>query len=156
MGAVVAPAGSVAGQRSQRAQGCAGAKCRGILGEDAFSDRVGQFSPAVERSGSRMLNASLSARAWPATAGALDFSRAAEADGDLAGFDDDGNLASAFGQFQHAFQARLVFEHVDVFEGKFTPGEVRTGSRSILSKILSKDDDFFFHGLTYVRLLPRP
>jgi len=49
------------------------------------------------------------------------------------------------GQLQHPFEAGFVFKHVDIFERNLTPGEVRTGSRCVLSKILSKNDDFFFH-----------
>jgi hypothetical protein len=49
------------------------------------------------------------------------------------------------GQLQHPFEPGFVFEHVDIFEGNLAPGEVRTGSRGVLSKILSKNDDFFVH-----------
>ena len=77
----------------------------------------------------------------------LDFSPAIEADTNLAGVDDDRNAAPAVGQFQHAFKAGIVFQDVDVVERDFAPGEVRTGSRSVLSKILSEDDYFFVHGL---------
>ena len=83
----------------------------------------------------------------PATAGALDFSPAIEADANLARVDDDWYAAPAVGQFQHAFKPGIVFEHVDVIERYLAPGEVRTGSRSVLSKILSEDDYFFVHCL---------
>jgi hypothetical protein len=76
----------------------------------------------------------------------LDFSPAIEADTNLAGVDNHRNAALAVGQFQHAFKAGIVFQDVDVFEWNLAPGEVRTGSRSVLSKILSEDDYFFVHG----------
>ena len=86
----------------------------------------------------------------PATDGALNFSRAAEANGDFAGFDNDRNFSPAIGQLQHAFEAGWVFEHVDIFERDLTPGEIRTGSRSIRSKVLAKNESFFVHGSAYV------
>lgn len=81
----------------------------------------------------------------PATAGWLNFSRAAKADGDLAGLDDDGDLPAAVGQLEHALEGVIVFEHVKVFERNLTTGEIRTGSRSVLSEILSEDQNFFIH-----------
>ena len=46
----------------------------------------------------------------------LNFSRTAEADGDLAGFDDDRHLAPAVGQLQHALKSLFVLQHIEVFE----------------------------------------
>src|SRR5262245_22888660 len=85
-------------------------------------------------------------RSWPATAGALNFSRAAEADGNLAGIDDDRNLAPPLGQLEHALEPGVIFEHVDVFEGNFAAGKIGPRRRSVWAQILSKDNDSFVHG----------
>jgi len=63
-------------------------------------------------------------------AGRSHLSSAAKADRDLPILDDYGNLAPAIGELHHAFEAGIVFQDVDVFKRNFTPGEVRTGSRS--------------------------
>jgi hypothetical protein len=73
----------------------------------------------------------------------LHFSAAAETDSDLAGLDDYRYLAAAVGVLQHTCQATVILEYVDIFEGNFSPGEILTGSRSIGSKILTKDKDGF-------------
>ena len=81
-------------------------------------------------------------------AGLLDFSAAAIADGDFACFHDHGDLAASFGNFQHALQAGWVFKHVDILERNLATGEIRTGSRSIGSKVLA--ENFYFvirHGI---------
>jgi hypothetical protein len=52
-------------------------------------------------------------------------------------------LAAAVRVLQHKRQAGLIVEHVDVFKRNFSPGEVLTGSRSIGSKILAEDKDWF-------------
>ena len=62
--------------------------------------------------------------------GPSDLSGAAEADGNLTVLDDHGNLPPAVGQLHHPLESGVVFQDVDVVEGHFTPGEVRTGSRS--------------------------
>lgn len=71
----------------------------------------------------------------------LDFSAAAETDGDFAGLDNHRYLAAAVGMLQHACQAVVILEHVDVLKGDFAPGEILTGSRSIRSEILAKDNN---------------
>jgi hypothetical protein len=52
-------------------------------------------------------------------------------------------LAAAVGELEHTRQSGVIFEHVDVFERNFSPGEILTGSRSIGSKILAKDKNRF-------------
>ena len=86
---------------------------------------------------------------WRAgTAGLLDLSAAAIADGDFACFHDHRNLAAAVGNFQHALQARWVFKHVDILERNLATGEIRTGSRGVGSKVLAKNFYFvIFHGI---------
>ena len=84
-------------------------------------------------------------RCLPATAGTLDFSGAAEADGDFAAFDDDGHVTAALGQLQHLLKSLVVFEHIDVLERDFTAGKGLPGARSVRSKIFSKDKNFFVH-----------
>ena len=73
-------------------------------------------------------------------------SGAAEADGYLAILDDHGNLAPAVGQLHHALETGVVFQDVDIVEGNFAPGEVRTGSRSKSSQVLTVYRDVFCHG----------
>jgi hypothetical protein len=92
-----------------------------------------------------MLRTSVLIHRGPAPAGHLDFSPAVEAGSDFPVLDDHWNAAPAVGQLQHPFETGIVFEHIDIFEGNLAPGEIRTGSRSVLSKILSKNDDFFVH-----------
>src|SRR5688500_18757775 len=70
-------------------------------------------------------------------------STAAETDGNLAGLDDHRYLAAAVRMLQHTRQAGVIFEHVDVFERNFSPGEILTGSRSIGSKILAENKNWF-------------
>ena len=69
----------------------------------------------------------------------LHFSAAAESNGGLAGLDDHGYLAAAIGMLQHAREAVVILEHVDILEGNLAPGEILTGSRSIRSEILAED-----------------
>ena len=64
---------------------------------------------------------------------ALNFSGAAEADGNFSRFDDNRHLAAAFGKLQHAGESLVIFEHVEVLEGNFPagiglPGPGRVGS----------------------------
>ena len=72
---------------------------------------------------------------------ALNLSRASEAYRYFPAFDDNGNLAPVVGIFQHALKAFCVLEDIDVVEGDLTPGVFRTGSRSIGSEILPKDQN---------------
>ena len=73
----------------------------------------------------------------------LNLSAAAETHGDLAGLDDHRYLAAAVRVLQHTRQAGIIFEHVDVFERDFSPGEILTGSRGIGSKILAENKYWF-------------
>jgi hypothetical protein len=75
----------------------------------------------------------------PATASALNFSGTAEADGNFAGFDDDGNIAPTIGKLQHSCKALLVFQHVDVLERNFPTGISLPGARGVGSEVFSKD-----------------
>jgi hypothetical protein len=76
---------------------------------------------------------------------ALDFSRAAEADGNFAGFDDDRHLAAAFSQFEHLLQPGLVFQDIDVFMGNLAAGKGLPGPGRVGSEIFSEYQNFFFH-----------
>jgi hypothetical protein len=40
---------------------------------------------------------------------------------------------------QHAREAVVILEHVDILEGNLAPGEILTGSRSVRSEILAED-----------------
>jgi hypothetical protein len=73
----------------------------------------------------------------------LNLSATAETDGYFAGLDDYRYLSSAVRVLQHTRQAGGIFEDVDVFERNFAPGEILTGPRSIGSKILAEDKDWF-------------
>ena len=81
MGAVVAPTGSVAGEGSESAQPSTGTKDRGNLCGDPLSEGIGQLWPAARLSNSSMVKAKFIKADGPATAGALDFSGTAKADG---------------------------------------------------------------------------
>ena len=83
----------------------------------------------------------------PATAGALNFSGTAKADGNFTGFDDDGNIAPTIGKLQHLCKALLVFQHVDVLERNFATGISLPGARGVRSEVFSKDKNFFVHFL---------
>jgi len=89
---------------------------------------------------------------WPLSkaadaVGALNFSRTAKADGDFAGLDNDGDLAPTVGKLEHARQALLVFENVDVLMGNFAARESLPGSSRVGSKIFSEDKNFLIHCL---------
>jgi hypothetical protein len=77
--------------------------------------------------------------------GALHFSRAAESDGDFAGFDDDGHLATAVGELEHARKGLVVFEDVEILMGSFAARESLPGTRGVRSEIFSEDKNFFIH-----------
>jgi hypothetical protein len=75
--------------------------------------------------------------------GLLDLSAAAESNSHLFPFDDDRYDGPVFGVLQHALQALLVFEDIDVIEWDLTPGVIRTGSRGVRSKVVSEDQHLF-------------
>ena len=79
------------------------------------------------------------------TVGRLNISRATVANGDFAGFDDDRDLAAAFGELEHLLQARFVFQDVDVFMGNLAAGEGLPGPGGIGSEIFTEYQDFFIH-----------
>jgi hypothetical protein len=80
--------------------------------------------------------------------GRLDLSSAAKADVYLAILDDHGNLPPAIGELHHALETGVVFQDVNIVEGHFAPGEVRTGSRSKGSQILAVYGDVLCHGIS--------
>ena len=80
------------------------------------------------------------------TVGRLNISRATVADGDFAGFDDDGHLAPAVGQLEHGLQASVVLQYVDVFKRNLAAGVCLPGAPSVRSKLLTVDQYFFCHG----------
>jgi hypothetical protein len=55
-------------------------------------------------------------------------------------------LPSSVGQLEHAFESVLVFEHVDVLVWNFAPRESLPGSGCVGSKVLTKNNDSFWHG----------
>ena len=79
------------------------------------------------------------------TVGRLDISRAAIADGDFAGFDDDGHLAPAVGQLEHGFQLSVVLQYVDELKRNLAVGVRLPGAPSVRSKLLTVDQYFFCH-----------
>jgi hypothetical protein len=81
----------------------------------------------------------------PATAGALNLSGTAEADGHFAGFDDNGHVAAALGVFEHARKPLLVLQHVDVLERNLAAGERLPGARSVGSEIFAENEDLVVH-----------
>jgi hypothetical protein len=85
------------------------------------------------------------------SAGALNFSRTAEADRNFTGFDDDGDLVPAVGKLEHALQALLVFEDVDVLIRNLTAAECLPGAGGVRSEIFSEYQNFFIHGRSISR-----
>ena len=81
----------------------------------------------------------------PATAGRLDFSGAAVADGHAIGLQNDRDLPPAFGNAQHIGKRLFVLEHVAVFERNFPPRVGLPGRRGVGSKIFAEDHDRFSH-----------
>ena len=79
---------------------------------------------------------------------ALYLSRSPEAYRDLSAFDDNRDVAPVVGIFQHAPEACLVLEDIDVVERDLTPGVFRTGSRGIRSEVLAEDQNFVCHIVT--------
>jgi|SRR4029453_390321 len=83
------------------------------------------------------------------SAGALNFSRTAEADRDFTGFDDDRNLAPAVGKLEHALQALLVFEDINVLMRNLTAAECLPGAGGVRSEIFPEYQNFFIHVARY-------
>ena len=81
----------------------------------------------------------------PATAGRLDFSGAAVADGHAIGFQNDRDLPPALGNAQHIGKRLFVLEHVAVFERNFPARVGLPGRRGVGSKLFAKDNDGFSH-----------
>jgi hypothetical protein len=79
------------------------------------------------------------------SSGALNVSRTAKADRDFAGFDDDRDLAPAVGKLEHALQALLIFENVDVLMRNLTAAECLPGAGGVRSEIFSEYQNFFVH-----------
>ena len=75
----------------------------------------------------------------------LNFSRAAEADGDFAGFDDDGHLAPPIRELEHSREAFVVFEDIDILVRNLTACESLPGARGVRSEIFSENKNFFIH-----------
>ena len=75
----------------------------------------------------------------------LDRSGAAEADGDLARFDDDRNLALVVGEGQHPLEPLGILQDVDVLEGYVSLRVVLTGTPRVGSEILPEDQNLFRH-----------
>jgi hypothetical protein len=69
-------------------------------------------------------------------------SGAAEADGDFPGLDDDGDVALAVGESEHALEPSVVAEHVDVFEGDLALAIGLTGLARVGSEVLPEDENF--------------
>jgi hypothetical protein len=82
---------------------------------------------------------------WAPAPPALNFSRAAETDGDFAGFDDNRYLAAAFGKLKHLLQPGFVFQDVDILMRNLATGESLPGPGRVGSEIFSEYQDFFIH-----------
>ena len=75
--------------------------------------------------------------------GDSNLSTATEADGHLTRFDDDRYLAPSLGVFEHAFEAAVLFQNVDILKGNLAAGEILTGPRGVGSEIFSEDENGF-------------
>ena len=71
----------------------------------------------------------------------------AEADSDLAAFDDDGHFTSPLRGFEHLLHALGVVLYVDVSNIVALFGVIRTGRLGVRSASLSVDQDFFCHAV---------
>jgi hypothetical protein len=74
--------------------------------------------------------------------GRLNRSGAAEADRDLSGLDDHGDIAFVVGDGEHALEPRVVAQDVDVVEGNVALGVSLTGFARVRSKVLAEDEHF--------------
>jgi len=88
---------------------------------------------------------------WAPAPPALNFSRAAETDGDFAGFDDNRYLAAAFGKLKHLLQPGFVFQDVDILMRNLATGESLPGPGRVGSEIFSEYQNFFIHGRSISR-----
>jgi hypothetical protein len=86
------------------------------------------------------------------SAGALNFSRTAEADRNFTGFDDDGDLVPAVGKLEHALQALLVFENIYVLMRNLTAAECLPGAGGVRSEIFPEYQNFFIHVARYLTM----
>ena len=85
------------------------------------------------------------ARDTPATAGALDFSGTAEADGNFPRFDDNRYLAPAVGKLQHSLKRLFVLEHIQIRKWDLAASKGLPGRGGVGSKILAENYDFVVH-----------
>jgi hypothetical protein len=81
----------------------------------------------------------------PATAGALNFSGTAEADGHFSRFDDNRYLAPAVGKLQHSLKSLFVLEHIQICKRDLAARKGLPGRGRVRSKILAKNYDFVVH-----------
>jgi hypothetical protein len=82
----------------------------------------------------------------------LDPSTATVADGHLAVFDDDGHVAAAVAEGQHALEIGGVLLDVDVVDGETALRVRRTGVAGVGSGVLAEDDDRWHLALLRSRL----
>lgn len=82
---------------------------------------------------------------------ALDFSGAAEADGDFPGLDEDGHVASPLGELQHLRKSLFVLQHVYILERNFAASVRLPGAGGVGSEIFSEDQNLFVHFAVVVR-----
>ena len=81
----------------------------------------------------------------PATAGALNFSGTAEADGNFSRFGDNRHLAPAVGKLEHSLKSLVVFEHIQIRKRDLAASKGLPGRGGVRSKILAENYDFFVH-----------
>ena len=81
----------------------------------------------------------------PATAGTLNFSGTAEADGNFSRFDDNRYLAPAIGKLQHSLKSLFVFEHIQIRKSDLAASKGLPGRGGVGSEILAENYDFFVH-----------
>jgi hypothetical protein len=75
--------------------------------------------------------------------GVLNGSRAAEADGNFAGFQDDGNIALVIVEREHAPKTLSVIQDIDILEGDVALCVSLTGFARVGSEILTEDENLF-------------
>jgi hypothetical protein len=81
----------------------------------------------------------------PTTAGALNFSGTAEADGNFPRFDDNRYLTPAVGKLQHSLKSLFVLEYIQIRKGDLATSKGLPGRGGVRSKILAENYHFVVH-----------
>lgn len=81
----------------------------------------------------------------PTTAGGLNVSGTAEADGNFPRFDDNRYLTPAVGKLQHSLKSLFVLEYIQIRKGDLATSKGLPGRGGVRSKILAENYHFVVH-----------